>query len=454
MATTQRSAASFDAAHLRLLFLADAVAEDLSGGSRTAARELARGLTERGHEVTFLVGRQNGQMPEDEIKNGVRILRYAGAGKAAEFISRGRSVCGRLLETQSFDLVHAHFAYSAVGPLSVLPRCVPRIRTFHGPWDQEGWIEDTQNEEAGKSRMLCRLKAQIKRRVRREIERRSLAGSRKVLTLSRCFEGMAQRQYGVGADRMEVIPGGTDTAAFHVLPAHAADKTALRHSLGLPEDGQILLSVRRLAPRMGLDRLVQAMPEIVARCPDACLVIGGAGPEEAHLRRLIKTLNLGAHIRLAGFIPPEKLVSYYQAADLFVLPTLALEGFGLVTTEALSCGLAVVGTPIGATPEILGPLDRRLVARSAEPHCLAEAVVGYLQGEWRLALTPKHLHEYVCQNYTWERHVARTEQVYWNLVTENEKRLLPAFRFASPADSERTPDKRTNSAEAAGVHRR
>ncbi len=454
MTTTQRSAAGFDPAHLRLLFLADAVAEDLPGGSRTAARELAGGLTEHGHEVTFLVGRQNEQTPEDEIKNGVRILRYAGAGKAAEFICRGRSACRQLLETQSFDLVHTHFAYSAVGPLSALPRSLPKIRTFHGPWDQEGWVEDTQNGDTGRSGTLCRIKAQIKRRVRREIECRSLAGSRKVLTLSRCFESVAQRQYGVGAGRMEMIPGGTDTAAFHVLPAHAADKKALRRALRLPENGQILLSVRRLTPRMGLDKLIQAMPEIAARCPDACLVIGGTGPEEAHLRHLIKALNLETYVHLAGFVPPEKLVSYYQAADLFVLPTLALEGFGLVTTEALSCGLAVVGTPIGATPEILGPLDRRLVARSAEPHCLAEAVVGYLQGEWRQALTPKHLHEYVCQNYTWERHVARTEQVYWDLVTENEKRLPADFRFAFPADSERTLSKRTNSAEATGVHRR
>ena len=232
---------------------------------------------------------------------------------------------------------------------------------------------------------------------------------------------MARRQYGVGADQMQMVPGGTDTNAFHVLPAQNAGKVAVRRKLGLPVNGQILLSVRRLTPRMGLDRLVQAMPEIVARCPEACLVIGGTGPEEAHLRHLIEALSLGAHVRLAGFIPPEKLVSYYQAADVFVLPTLALEGFGLVTTEALSCGLAVIGTPIGATPEILMPLERRLVARSTQPHCLAEAVVGYLQGAWREALTPEHLHDYVLQNYSWERHVARTEQVYLDLAARSWK---------------------------------
>ena len=396
-----------NASHLRLLFLADAVAEDLPGGSRTAAHELARGLTERGHEVTFLVGRQNGNAPDDETQSGVRIVRYAGAGKAAEFVRRGRAACGRLLEEQPFDLVHTHFAYAAVGPLQAVPNSVPRIRTFHGPWDEEGWIEDTQQGGA-----IRRVKAQVKRRLRRQIERRNLAGSAKVLTLSRYFQDLAVSRYGVRAQQMEMIPGGTDTDTFHP----PADKIAVRRELGLPPDRQILLSIRRLAPRMGLDKLIQAMPEVLSRCPDACLVIGGKGPEEARLRQLIQTLGLDASVRLIGFIPSEKLASYYQAADLFVLPTLALEGFGLVTTEALSSGLPVIGTPVGATPEILAPLDRRLIASGTEPHCLAEAIAGYLNGDWRQGLTPRHLHDYVLQNYTWNRHVSRTEQVYFDLL--------------------------------------
>jgi glycosyltransferase involved in cell wall biosynthesis len=56
------------------------------------------------------------------------------------------------------------------------------------------------------------------------------------------------------------------------------------------------------------------------------------------------------------------------------VPTVAYEGFGLVTAEALACGTPVVGTPVGATPELLTPLEPRLVARSPEPGALAEAI--------------------------------------------------------------------------------
>ena len=398
---------------MRVLFLADAVAEDLPGGSRTAARELARGLTCRGHEVTFLVGHQTADAPEEEVKEGVRIRRYAGAGRAMEFLRSGKEACERLLSRQPFDLVHSHFAYAGVGPLCAVPKHVPRLRTFHGPWDEEGWIEDTQQAGAINS-----LKARVKRRMRGEIEGCSLRGSAKVLTLSRCFRDLAIRRYAVEEARSEVVPGGTDTEMFRPLPAHCLrqGKAGLRRELGLPLEKIILLSVRRLVPRMGLSSLIRAMPEILAHCPAAFLVIGGKGPEEARLRQLIEDLRLGANVQLAGFIAPEQLVSYYRAADLFVLPTLALEGFGLVTTEALSCGLPVVGTPVGATPEILRPLDPRLIARGTEPHGLAEAVVGYLNGDWREGLTPQHLHDYVARNFTWDRHTARTEQIYRDAV--------------------------------------
>src|SRR5207249_11624167 len=69
-----------------------------------------------------------------------------------------------------------------------------------------------------------------------------------------------------------------------------------------------------------------------------------------------------------GFIPDETLPSYYHAADVFVLPTRELEGFGLVTVEALACGTPVLGTPVGATPEVLSGLEDRKSTRLNSSH--------------------------------------------------------------------------------------
>lgn len=393
---------------MRVLFLDDAVFDDLPGGSRVVARSLVQGLARRGHEVTMLVPRHAPQSPDDERRDGVRIVRYGGAGNPLAFVREGRAACARLWAEGAFDIVHTHFAYAAIGPLQAVPRPVPRIRTFHGPWDEEGWSEDAARSPRG----LGLVKASIKKLLRFQIEAANLRRSDRVIVLSEFFREEVQRRFGVAPARITKIPGGVDLARFVLSPEPGAARTRL----GLPQDRSLLLSVRRLTPRMGLDNLICAMPAIIAQCPDVLLLIGGKGPERDTLARLIAAHGLENHVRLLGFIADEQLAAYYGAADAFVLPTVALEGFGLVTVEALACGTPVVGTPVGATPEILSALDARLVTASATSDALAQGLLSFLQGDWRQALTPQRLREFVQQRYTWERTVEQTEALYHSLV--------------------------------------
>ena len=97
---------------------------------------------------------------------------------------------------------------------------------------------------------------------------------------------------------------------------------------GLPEDAfPLLLSIRRLVPRMGLENLVAAFPNVRAVFPKAKLVIGGRGPLIESLEAQVRTLGISDAVTFAGFIAEEEVVDYYRGADLFVLPTLSLEGF-------------------------------------------------------------------------------------------------------------------------------
>jgi glycosyltransferase involved in cell wall biosynthesis len=407
---------------VRVLFLADAVFEDMPGGSRVVARELARGLAGRGHEVTFLVARHTPDAPDDERRGGVRIVRYPGAGRAVQFVRAGRAACARLWAEQSFDVVHTHFAYAALGPSRAVPPGVPHVRSFYGPWDAEGWVEDcaclTPGDKApSPRRALLAARNRLKRALRRRVESGSLRRSETVIVLSEQSRGEVA-SFGCPGDRIRKIAGGADVGRF----APPADKRAVRRALGLPEDRRILLSVRRLAPRMGLDNLIEAMPTVAARHPDALLLIGGKGPDRARLEKVIATAGIGAHVRLVGFIPEDQLAACYQAADLFVLPTLALEGFGLVTVEALACGTPVVGTPAGATPEILRQLDARLVTRETSPNGLADGILSFLEGAWARELTPDRLCRFVRERYTWKRHVAAVEALYEEVIPAARRR--------------------------------
>jgi glycosyltransferase involved in cell wall biosynthesis len=299
--------------------------------------------------------------------------------------------------------------------LRAVPPEVARVRSFYGPWHAEGWIED--RAAAGAARLapvkLVRgLRALVKRTLRRRVEAVNLRQSRAVVVLSR-QSWREVLEFGFPAAAMHLAPGAVDVERF----APAADRHAVRHRLGLPGNRRILLSVRRLAPRMGLHNLIAAMPQVAAHCPDVLLLLGGKGPERENLERSISHHKMSGHVRMLGFIPDEHLADYYQAADLFVLPTAALEGFGLVTLEALACGTPVIGTPIGATPEILGRLDERWVAGGVTPDALCAAILGLLDRPLGEDLSREALASFVRANYTWPRHVDVVEAVYRQLLT-------------------------------------
>ena len=395
---------------MNILFFADFIFEDHPGGSRVVARELAQGLLKRGHAVTFLVRAKEGRPDSETVENGTKVIRYGvPSGGFRAYVTAGRNACERLLRSERFDIAHTHFAYSAVGPLQVLPKTVPHVRSFYGPWHDEGYVEDKQNGQGPRAYAA----RQAHYFLRRRIEQQNLRRSRTVIVLS----DHSQREVlglKFPEGRIVKIPGGADTARFVPAP-HG--KAAARAALGLPQDGPLLLSIRRLAPRMGLDNLIRALPAVRQAVPAVRLLIGGKGPEHARLQRLIQDLGLDNCVQLLGFLPDDQLAAYYQAADLFVLPTLALEGFGLVTTEALACGTPVLGTPVGATPELLAPLDPRLIAGSADPAGLAQSITAFLSEDWRHSLTPSRLRAYILDHYTWDRTTAQTEQVYSALTS-------------------------------------
>jgi glycosyltransferase involved in cell wall biosynthesis len=171
--------------------------------------------------------------------------------------------------------------------------------------------------------------------------------------------------------------------------------------------------------------LAGALLRAVARLRDdgvpVSLVVGGEGSLRSHLEELTAALSLGDRVRFAGFVPEALLPRYYQAADAFVLPTVSLEGFGLVTVEALACGTPVLGTPVGATPEILRRLDAPLLFRDASDLAITDGLRDFLD---RLRKDPEGIEalrracrDVVERRYDWERSVDGLEHLLLGLAT-------------------------------------
>jgi glycosyltransferase involved in cell wall biosynthesis len=151
--------------------------------------------------------------------------------------------------------------------------------------------------------------------------------------------------------------------------------------LGWPIDIPVLFTLRRLVPRMGLDRLLLALRQVKSEGFRFRLIVGGTGPLRSQLEALSMQLDLQDSVSFVGFVSEDVLPMMYAAADVFVLPTTALECFGLIALEALACGRPVLATPVGAIPEILKRFEPRWLAQSADTRSISDLVRSYLKSE-------------------------------------------------------------------------
>jgi glycosyltransferase involved in cell wall biosynthesis len=150
---------------------------------------------------------------------------------------------------------------------------------------------------------------------------------------------------------------------------------------------------------MGIEQLLRAVRMLAAEEIDLAIVGGGLLTSE--LRGLTSELGIDGCVRFVGRVAEDALPDWYRAADLSVLPTVAYEGFGMATVEALASGTPVVGTPAGATPELLEPLDPRLVARGSDPDSLAVAIqdaLAFVDDDFR-----RRCREYAATRFSWDR---------------------------------------------------
>jgi phosphatidylinositol alpha-1,6-mannosyltransferase len=132
------------------------------------------------------------------------------------------------------------------------------------------------------------------------------------------------------------------------------DDSGIRQSLGL-HDKQVLLTVGRLDSReryKGQDRVIAAMPTLIAQGHDLIYLIAGGGDDRSRLQDLAREAGLADRVRFLGQLRPEQLVEVYRAADLFVMASTG-EGFGISFLEAMACGTPALGLAAGGARDAL-----------------------------------------------------------------------------------------------------
>lgn len=213
----------------------------------------------------------------------------------------------------------------------------------------------------------------------------------RIIALSNYWKGKLLEIEGIPEDKFIVIYNFVDTEKFTHYKQQDCKKM-----LKLPENKKIIFSIGRLVERKGYQYLIEAIPDIIKNRKDVLFFIGGKGPIKEKLEEKIQNMGIDEYVKLIGFIPDEILPLWMNACDVYVLPSLR-ETFPIVMLEALASGKPVVGTKIGAIPEIIGE-EYGLLVEPANPKDLAEKILIALEREWN----EKKIKKYA-EQFTWER---------------------------------------------------
>ena len=369
---------------------------DKPGGSGRVAWDIARIARDRGWQVSMLSLNPD----PNEIPSGlsscedISLVRYSkkNVGAYNPFrmsmqIKSARDAFNRWLGGTKWDLVHIHSPFTGAGVMRALGQRATYVYTVHSPVVSEVGIVWKYQGLPGK------IKLSLGVPLLRRLEKRMLLRSSAIHVLSDYTRKEMQRIHGI-TERVSVIPHWPPLTATALRPKKEARKALGWHD----EDGSmVFFTVRQHRERYGIDVAIRALAGL-SKAHRWTFYVGGDGPLRHYLEDLALSLGIGDRVVFTGRLSDEALSLAYQAADLFILPTVALECFGLITLESLSFGCPVVATDAAAIPETLRPITPDLIVPAGNVDALRDKLRAILEGKISLP-SPPELRAYVDSGY-------------------------------------------------------
>lgn len=215
---------------------------------------------------------------------------------------------------------------------------------------------------------------------------------------------------GAKPNKVTVLHNGVDLVKFRPIKGKRQE---MRRKLGIAQDAVVALTVRRLVYKNGIDTLINSANIAVKKNPRIMFLAVGKGPDSNSVKSKIEQLGIEKNFRLAGFVSDEDLPSYYNVADVFVLPSKSGEGLPLVALEAMACGLPVIATNVGGIKEVVIKDYGKLVSPN-EPELLAEAILQFAKEDFSLCRS--EVRAVAEEKFGWEANVERLVEIYEELI--------------------------------------
>jgi glycosyltransferase involved in cell wall biosynthesis len=219
----------------------------------------------------------------------------------------------------------------------------------------------------------------------------------------------------LGLENLVHIPNGVDTGRF--CPVNQEQKGVLRERLGLLTGGKLVLFSGRLVMRKRADVLLAALPSVLNKHPDCCVLIAGSGQlqqddVEGQLREMVRKLDINHHVRFLGQV--NGIEDYLNAADVFVFPS-EHEGMPNAVLEAMATGLPIVASRIGGVTDLVDDEIAWLVP-PGDSDALGETLCTVLDDPDEAVRRGRLVRERAEHDFSLSAIASRYEQLYLRLI--------------------------------------
>lgn len=174
----------------------------------------------------------------------------------------------------------------------------------------------------------------------------------------------------------------------------------------------VLLTLGVLSRQKGVDLAIEALAKLLPRYPQLRLLVVGSGDYEGGLRRLARKLGVEAAVHFIGSVPHEQTAEFYNAADLFLLPTLREEGFANVILEAMASERPVIASRIGGNPEAVLDGETGFLIPPGDVKALGERIADCLERPESVRGFGRRARALVNERWNQAGHGARIEAIF------------------------------------------
>lgn len=366
------------------------------GGVQSHILGLATNLTMKGHEVIIITKGQSDETVFDLYNGNIREIRAEPIVRFKHVIMPPKaSDLQKVLEREKVDIVHGHHAFTPTALMSIdiaKNQGIPTVLTNHS-------ISIASSYD-----MVWDFMSQVLFPIKRYVKQAD-----EVIAVSQAAAEFIERF--LDNKQAIVIPNGVDvnkfTKPFNPNPEFIEQ---------IPSDCPLILSVGRLSFRKGFHLLIEAMPRILKKNPDAKLIIAGKGYMMMYLKTLVESLGLSNNVNLIGYVPDDSLPWLYNKCNVFVLPSILAESFGITVIEAMASSKPVVASKMGGVPEIIQEDVNGLLFQPWDSSELSDKINRILSNKEYAESLSKQARIDAIEKYDWKVITNKIEKVYEELI--------------------------------------